>query len=548
MNKFYITTPIYYVNDVPHVGSAYTTIAADVLVRYHKMIGDKTFFLTGTDEHGAKVEAQAKEAGKEPQKFVDEVAAKFQLAWDELNIGNDNFLRTTDPGHIKAVQKALQFMYDKGDIYKGKYEGLYCRGCEQYKSEKDLVDGKCPEHNTVPEKMSEECYMFKLSKYQNELLDKIKSDEFKIRPKARKNEMLSFYEKEGLNDIAFSRKKVKWGIPLPWDTSHTVYVWGDAFLNYLTGLGWSGPPSNSPLSKGGETEEISPPYQGGGSGRLKMWPPDVQLMSKDIRRVHTTIWPMRVHTTIWPAMVLGLGLKLPKQLFIHGFFLVNGQKMSKSLGNVIRPEEMVKKYGVDATRYLLMSAATFGKDGDIGWGKFDEKYNADLANGIGNLVARSITLVEKMQNVKIKLVKTDGSEVIAWNKNKINHSKQIKRTWKIITLARMSDNYLNVEGALRLILVLERFVDNYITETKPWELIEMKDSQLGSVMYNILEHIRHIAWMLWPFMPETADKIWESLGLSPAEEMKKDFNEAIKWGGLSVGTKVKKGEVLFPRI
>ena len=528
-NKFYITTPIYYVNDVPHVGSAYTTIAADVLARYHKMIGDKTFFLTGTDEHGAKVEAQAKEAGKEPQKFVDEVAAKFQLAWDELNIGNDNFFRTTDPLHIKAVQTALQFMYDKGDIYKGKYEGLYCRGCEQYKSEKDLVDGKCPEHNTVPEKMSEECYMFKLSKYQKELLDKIKSDEFKIRPKARKNEMLSFYEKEGLNDIAFSRKKVKWGIPLPWDPSHTVYVWGDAFLNYLTGLGWSGPPFNSPLSKGGEKEKISLPYQGGDRGGLKMWPPDVQLMSKDI---------MRVHATIWPAMVLSLELPLPKQLFIHGFFLVDGQKMSKSLGNVIRPEEMVKKYGVDATRYLLMSATPFGNDGDIGWEKFDEKYNADLANGLGNLLARSVTLAEKIQKSKILPAQAGKMQ---------NDNAKIKNQpeWSEYEKNLRS---LKIDRAIEVISSEIKFLDIDITTVKPWELIKNSDESVGVVMYNILERLRHIAWMVWPFMPETTEKIWQQLGLEPSEEIKKDFNEAIKWGGLPVGTEVKKGEVLFPRI
>ncbi len=512
-NKFYVTTPIYYVNDVPHAGSAYTTIAADVLARYHKMIGDKTFFLTGTDEHGAKVEEKAKEAGVGPKQFVDEVAAKFQLAWDELNISHDNFLRTTDPAHIKAAQKALQFMYDQGDIYKGKYEGLYCRGCEQYKSEKDLIDGKCPDHGTVPEKMSEECYMFKMSKYQKELLDRIKNDEFKIRPEEKKNEIISFYEKEGLNDIAFSRQNVKWGIPLPWDPDQTVYVWGDAFLNYLTGLDWDGSAGKQP----------------------EFWPPDVQLMSKDI---------MRVHTTIWPAMVLSLELPLPEQIFVHGFFLVDGQKMSKSQGNVIKPEEMVKKYGVDACRYLLMDTTPFGHDGDISWSKFDENYNADLANGIGNLVARSVTLVEKMQNEKIELQKK------VWRDIKLSDNSYIVDIGEVWNLYKhhLECEEMNFFIVLTIIRGEVRNLDLYISSAKPWELIKNKDEKVGVIMYNILERLRHIAWMIWPFMPETAEKIWQQLGLEPSKEMKKDFKEAVKWGGLPVDTKVKKGESLFPRI
>ncbi|MCK4553418.1 methionine--tRNA ligase [Candidatus Parcubacteria bacterium] len=497
-NKFYITTPIYYVNDVPHIGNAYTTIAADVLARYHRMIGDKVFFLTGTDEHGVKIEEKAREAGMEPQKFVDEIAAKFEFAWDELNISNDNFIRTTDTEHKKAVRNCLQYLYDKGDIYLGKYEGLYCKGCEQYKSKKDLVDGKCPDHGIAPEKMSEECYMFKMTKYADKILEKIKNDEFKIRPVERKNEILSFY-KEGLKDIAFSRKKVKWGIPLPWDKNHTAYVWADAFLNYLTGLGWDG------------TAGITP----------ELWPADPHLTSKDI---------LRVHATIWPAMLLALDLPLPKQLFIHGFFMVNGQKMSKSLGNVIRPADLVKRYGVDGARYLLMSATTFGHDGDVSWKKFDEKYNADLANGIGNLVARSVTLVEKMQNGNVKMQNGNVKLKINWVEYK-NYFKS-----------------LQIDKVIEVINNEVKFLDHYITTTKPWELIKSNDKRVGVIVYNILERLRHITWMVWPFMPETAEKIWLQLGLNPSKEMEKDFNDAVKWGGLEPGTKIKKGEVLFPRI
>jgi methionyl-tRNA synthetase len=511
MDKFYITTPIYYVNDAPHAGSAYTTIAADVLARWNRMRGREVFFLTGTDEHGAKIEAKAREAGIEPQEFVNEVAAKFEFAWDELNISYNRFIRTTEEAHIKAVQNALDYMYQKGDIYKGKYKGLYCRGCEQFKSERDLVDGKCPDHGVAPEKMSEEAYLFRLSKYQDKLYEKIKNDEFKILPPERKNEVISFYEKEGLRDIAFSRAKVKWGISLPWDETHTAYVWADAFLNYLTGLGWNGNPEEIP----------------------KMWPPEVQLMSKDI---------MRVHTTIWPAMLLSLGLPLPKQIFVHGFFLVDRQKMSKSLGNVIRPEEMVRRFGVEATRYLLLSAATFGRDGDISWDKFTEKYNADLANGIGNLVARSIALAEKMRQQNLALIKTDDR---IEERNSHQFKFNLENDWQ--AYEKIMDE-ISIDQALSLAAGKVKLFDNYITVTKPWELIKNKDERISTVMYNLLEGLRHLAWKLWPFMPDTAEKIWQSLGIDASEEMRKDFQEARAWGGLPLEIKVKKVKPLFPRI
>ncbi len=328
---------------------------------------------------------------------------------------------------------------------------------------------------------------------------------FKIRPVERKNEILSFY-KEGLKDIAFSRKKVKWGIPLPWDKNHTAYVWADAFLNYLTGIGWNG-----------DVETHC-----NASLQFKnFWPSDLHLTSKDI---------LRVHATIWPVMLLALDLPLPKQLFIHGFFMVNGQKMSKSLGNVIKPADLVKRYGVDGARYLLMSATTFGHDGDVGWEKFDEKYNADLANGLGNLVARSVALAEKMQNTKIKMQNENVKLKIGWD----NYISSL-------------DNII-IDKAIEAINNKIKFLDNYITENKPWEMIKNKDKRVGVIMYNILERIRHVAWMVWPFMPEAAEKIWTQLGLDTSEEMKKDFKEATKWGGLKPDMKIKKGEVLFPRI
>ena len=541
-NKFYITTPIYYVNADPHIGSAYTTIAADVLARYHRMINDEVFFLTGTDEHGAKIEEKAKEAGMEPQKFVDEIAAKFEFAWDELNISNDNFIRTTDLRHKKAVQNSLQHLYDKGDIYLGKYEGLYCRGCEQYKSEKDLVNGKCPDHNKKPEKTSEEGYMFKMSKYSEKILKKIKSDEFKIMPASRKNEILNFY-KGGLKDIAFSRKNVKWGIPLPWDKGHTAYVWADAFLNYLTGVNWSGAVG----ARHGACLQFK-----------EYWPTDLHLMSKDI---------LRVHSTIWPAMLLALDLPLPKQLFIHGFFLVDGKKMSKSLGNIIAPSDMVKKYGVDGARYLLMSATPFGHDGDVSFEKFDEKYNADLANGVGNLVSRTTTMVENYFDGKLHEINKEHTEglkldiildqydpdnIIALNTDRIGQiiHRSIEDIFKeeLDLIYKESFFELKIDQSLESVFRLVRKCDKYINQYKPFKLIKEDKEKTAGVLYNCLEGIRIIAWMLLPFMPDTAKKIWLQLGLNPAKEMKKDFNKAIEWGGLSPDTKIKKGDVLFPRI
>lgn len=487
---------MYYVNDKPHIGHTYTTVAADVLARWHRLIGDDTFFLTGTDEHGAKIEAKAREMKLEPKQYVDEIAAKFKQVWQELNISHDNFLRTTDAAHMKAVQKALQFMYDKGDIYLGKYEGLYCRDCEQYKNERDLIDGMCPDHKIVPEKMSEECYSFRLSKYQDELLEKIKKDKLKILPVNRKNEIVSFYEKAGLEDVSFSRKNVSWGIPIPWDKSHTVYVWADAFLNYLTGLGWDG---TTPLTRGAEAclrrqggyNPLNSPYQG---GIMECWPPTVQLMSKDI---------LRVHSTIWPAMLLSLELPLPETIFIHGYFLTNGQKMSKSLGNVIAPEDLVKKYGVDASRYLIMSATSFGHDGDISWQQFDDKYNADLANGLGNLVARVANLIEK-NGLELKL-KTASDK-------------------KLIKEYQKSMQAFKFDEVLKLLWQKLRDGDEALSNKKPWKIEDKKE--IEKILKPIAQDILNAANLLKPFMPAVSEKIIKQFGAK----------------------QIKKGQALFPRI
>jgi methionyl-tRNA synthetase len=518
MKKFYITTPIYYVNDKPHLGHTYTTVTADVLARYHRLIGEEVFFLTGTDEHGAKIEATAQKAGLSARQFVNEIAASYQLAWDELDISHNRFIRTTEEAHIKAVQQALQFMYDKGDVYKGEYSGLYCPGCEQYKSERDLVNGQCPDHQIVPEKMTEQCYLFRLSKYQAELLKLIKTDKLKILPAVRKNEIINFYQNEGLQDISFSRQYISWGIPLPWDKSQTTYVWADAFLNYLTGLGWNGEiPLNPPSEKG---ENFSPFSKvRAREGFLTFWPPDVQLIGKDI---------LRVHATIWPAMLLSLGLPLPKLLFVHGFFLIDGQKMSKSLGNVIAPRDLVKRYGADATKYLLLSATPFGQDGDISWQKFDEKYNADLANGLGNLVARVLTMTEKKLAGKLPKI------------NKIMPKElEIKNQYQKL----MVD--LKLDQALTTIIDFGKDLDNYIEKNKVYKL---EGAEAKKHLSILLEALRLLAWYLIPFLPETADRIFTQLGLEPTKEKERSFAKAFLWGGLKEETKIQKGEILFPRV
>jgi len=456
MKKFYITTPIYYVNDKAHCGHAYTTIAADVFARYHRLIGDKTFFLTGLDEHGQKVSQAAEKSGKSPQGFCDKQAESFKKAWQQLNISNNGFLRTTDKEHEKAVQKVLQILWDKKFIYKGQYQGLYCVECEQYKTKNQLINGKCPEHQKEPEIMSEECYFFKLSQFQKELLDKIINNIFIIEPESRKNEMISFFKNEKLQDVSISRKNVQWGISLPFDKSHTCYVWLDAFLNYLTGLCWEGDSKKLP----------------------DLWPPDVQLMAKDI---------LRVHSTIWPGILLALGISLPKKLFIHGFFTINGQKMSKSLGNVIWPEQMVDKFGVDGTRYLLISSLSYGKDGDISWQKLTEKYNADLANGLGNLVGRVIGLSQKIGLQPVTAPNAAGKIRI----------KDLDKLFQEFKLKEILDEVWKQIN----------WADKFIEKKKLWDLVKTNPEQAKKDLSELLGLISEIGKAITPFLPETSEKI-----------------------------------------
>lgn len=447
---FFVTTPIYYVNGQPHLGHAYTTIAADVIARFQKSQGQDVFFATGTDEHGAKIAAKAKEAGKEPQVFVDEISSAFKGLWEKLDIEYTRFIRTTEPAHITAVQKVLQTLYDNGAIYKGFYEGLYCVGCEQFKTEDDLVDGKCPDHNTVPEMMKEESYLMKMTVLQEELIRRIKTDELAVQPERYKKEILSFLEGEKLEDVSISRKNVTWGIPLPFDNSQTTYVWVDAFLNYLTVLGWEG-----------NAESVPSP-----------WPADVQFIGKDI---------LRVHATIWPAILMHLGIPTQKLLFTHGHILSGGKKMSKTLGNVIAIDELLEKFGTDGTRYLLLSAGPFGEDVDVTIERLTEKYNADLANGLGNLVSRVLRLTRQLQaGIQLK-----------------------ERVDLLPNFAETVENY-RLGEALQIVWSMVAEANKYVEETRPWELPGVDQNKFRIIMIKLLTDLKTIAIHLAPFMPSTS--------------------------------------------
>ncbi len=456
---FYVTTPIYYANAGPHIGSAYTTIAADVLARWNKKQGKEVFFLTGTDEHGKKIQEIAKKNNQKPKEFVDKIAHEFKRAFSLLNITNDNFIRTTDKYHEEEVKNVLQELYDGKFIYEGIYESCYCTGCEQYLTKSDLIDGKCPLHpNQEIEIKKEEAYLFKLSKFQKQILNAIKKDEFEILPNVRKNEIIPFIEK-GLQDISISRKKseVPWGIELPFDKNHTAWVWPDAFWNYISGL---------------KTDE----------NKKKFWPADVQLMAKDI---------FRVHATIWPAILLALNKKLPKSLFIHGYFTVNGQKMSKSLGNVIDPVYLAQTYGADSLRYYMLRAISFGEDGDVSERALIERHNNELANKLGNLVSRVSGLIE-----------TNGAEKTSNKLIKKLREKEIEK---------LMESY-QLDKALNEIFAFIDSCNEYVQEKKPWETKDKK------VLSELKESILKIAELLSPFMPESSDKITKTF---TAKEIKK---------------------------
>lgn len=457
MAKFFITTPIYYVNDAPHVGSAYPTLASDVLARAHRQAGDDVLFLTGTDEHGAKLAQKAAESHQEPRQFVDAVSQEFTKAWQALAISNDKFVRTTDPQHIYLVGQVMQRLYDTDYIYEGQYEGWYCVGCEEYK---DVTpeNGQLPDceiHQKPLELVKEDIYYFRLSRFQGQLVEIIRSNQMKVHPEARKNEILAFLEGQPLRDIPVTRSKVNWGIPVPFAPSQTVYVWFDALLNYLS------------FSDGKSILEPN-------TGNQTWWPADLQLLGKDI---------LRFHAVIWPALLLALKLPLPKELFAHGFFTINGQKMSKSLGNVIRPAELIERYGVDATRFLILSAVPYGSDGDISIDRLDGLYTAHLANGIGNLLQRVISLI-----------------------NRYGIKPQIDARPTNILEAYMAND---ISAALTRTNILVDEANRYIASTAPWAM--ENTSERETVLVNCYQTLLSIAEAIVPIMPTTAEKMKHQL-------------------------------------
>ncbi len=469
MKKILITTPIYYVNDKPHIGHAYTTIAADVLTRFFKGQGKDVFFLTGTDEHGINIARAAEKAGKDPKTFCDENSELFKGAWKNLNIQYDYFIRTTSKHHEKRVAEFLTKLKEKNAVYEKEYKGLYCSGCEKFLTEKELIDGKCPDHKTKPEKVSEKNYFFKLEDYLKQVEDLIKKNKPELGPDYAKKETLGLF-KQGLDDFSISRQKVKWGIELPFDENQTVYVWVDALLNYISGDGSS--KFDSYWAKDGHV---------------------IHLLAKDI---------LKFHAIYWPAMLMAAGHKIPDREFIHGFFTINGQKMSKTLGNVIDPNNIVEKFGADAARYLLLSQFPFGQDGDIKEEKFIEKYNADLANGLGNLVSRVLTLASR-NSIQYTENSNDKEIFKIVKETEENYEKNMKE-FKL---------YEALEEVLRLI----SFCDSYIEKEKPWQSKDKK--KLKQVLSNLLYCISEIANLIAPFLPNTSEKIKNQLKSGKSEPL-----------------------------
>lgn len=504
--KFYITTAIAYTSRKPHIGNSYEIVLTDAIARFKRLQGYDVFMLTGTDEHGQKIEEYAKSAGVTPKEYVDKVSGEIRSICDLLNTSYDKFIRTTDEYHEKTVQKIFKKLYDQGDIYKGHYEGMYCTPCESFWTESQLVDGKCPDCGREVKPAKEEAYFLRLSKYQKQLEDFIESNENFIYPEARKKEMLNNFIKPGLQDLCVSRTSFKWGIPVTFDDKHVIYVWIDALSNYITALGYD-PDGSSDLYK-------------------KYWPADVHIIGKDI---------VRFHTIYWPIMLMALGEPLPKQVFGHPWLLFGEDKMSKSRGNVIYADDLVDLLGVDAVRYYLVSEMPYANDGSITYETIIERYNSDLANTFGNLVNRTIAMQNKYFDGIIQ-EPTDSESVD--DELKVFALETVKKIEKCFETYRVAD-------AVEAVLNLAKRSNKYIDETMPWALAkdENKKARLGTVLYNLLEAIRYIAILLTPFMPQTAEKIFEQMNCDI-----KDYDSMNTFGALKAGTKVNEAQALFARI
>ncbi|MCF7835832.1 MAG: class I tRNA ligase family protein [Candidatus Marinimicrobia bacterium] len=505
--KFYVTTPIYYANDAPHLGHAYTSVLCDIFARYHRLNGEDVFFLTGTDEHGAKICRTADEKGEDVKEFTDKNSLKFKKLFELLNISNDDFIRTSDKKrHWPGVEKIWKIIDENGDIYKDRYKGLYCVGCEALVTEKDLVDGKCIYHDKAPEEIEEENYFFRLSNYTDKIKKIIEKDEIAVVPEGKKKETLAFLE-NGLNDISISRpsRDISWGIPVPSDSSQTIYVWFEALVNYISALGY-----------GGDEKNFS-----------KFWPADLHVMAKDI---------MRFHNIIWPAMILSVGLPLPKKNLIHGFFNVDGKKMSKTIGNVVDPFDMAKRYGVDALRYYFTRETTPFEDGDFTEEKFKEAYNANLANGLGNYVSRVFKMafsyfdgvVKKPDDVLLSSV-----PFVDQNKESFSVPYVFEHNFWVEYKKNIED--LKVNNAADVVWGALSELDGYIQNYMPFKLVKTDKEKTETILWCLLYGLANISQMIYPFMPETAEKIMGALGMENKTDVPQDFS-------------IKEIDNLFPRL
>jgi methionyl-tRNA synthetase len=516
VKSFYLTTPIYYVNDAPHIGHAYTTVAGDVLTRWHRQRGESVWFLTGTDEHGQKVMRTAEQNNVAPQAWVDRLVQEaWKPNWTALNIANDDFIRTTEARHTERVQKFLQSLKDAGHIYAGKYEGPYCVGCEEFKLPGDLIDADgqklCPIHSKPVELVNENNWFFRLSAFVEPLLEHYRKNPDACQPESARNEVVSFLE-GGVSDLSISRSTFDWGIPVPWDTDQVVYVWFDALLNYATAVGLTDAP---------ETE--------GGKKFAQTWPADVHLVGKDI---------LRFHAVIWPAMLMAAGLEVPKKVFAHGWLLVGGEKMSKSKLTGIAPSDITDHFGVDAFRYYFLRAIPFGSDGSFSWEDMSARYTSELANDFGNLASRLAAMIEKYCEGKVPAKATDAGL-----------SAALTSTVEKADAAMVA---LDFQGGINVVMDFCKKVNGYVTEKEPWILAKdpVNKAALEEVLYNTAESLRALAVLLHPVMPATTEILWESLGANATIGSLADqqISKVAQWGQLPEGTLVTKTPVLFPRL